>query len=655
MPSEKNVADTQLTRQVLAFNQWKKDILREALRFRTWLNEHRLMTDDLKGQIEETLHQLLADQITVAFAGEFSRGKTELINALFFSQYGRRILPSSIGRTTMCPTELFYDRRLDQSYIRLLPVETRASNISIEKFKRLPEKWKHIELNPNDPQAMARAFAEVAATKIVDADTATKFGFEVDALESSANGKFNIPAWRHALISFRHPLLQEGLNIVDTPGLNALGYEPELTLSLLPEAQAIIFLLSADTGVTATDLAIWKEHISHLGGRMHKGLFVVINKIDLVWGDIEGDEYVTNSIAKMRQLTARQLGVESDKVIALSAKMGLHAKMERDAALLAHSGLDELENLIAGGIIAEKERLLQATLVRSLYGLIQDTHEAIGSRLVAMREQRQAIADNIADSQGDLVALTRKTKQEQQFFQRAQIVLKSGRQLVETKIPVLLACVSADRLREHYNAARTALDDTWTAGGVNETIDLFFSALDQDLQKLDAEAQLMAREIQRFYTDCRAEGLAGDMKVPEFNVKEQMDTLEQLHAQSGRYQLRLAKLVSGQAREGTRFFNSLAEKARDIYVAAGHNAQHWCRDALNPIIQKAVARRNMLDEQIQQLAALSKTGQTGKQRLVEIDRILGDLAQQHTMFFDSLEVLKRPAPQLSTHRIVTLV
>ena len=38
--------------------------------------------------------------------------------------------------------------------------------------------------------------------------------------------------------------LRQGLRILDTPGLNALGSEPELTLSMLPSAQAIIFLLA---------------------------------------------------------------------------------------------------------------------------------------------------------------------------------------------------------------------------------------------------------------------------------------------------------------------------------------------------------------------------------------------------------------------------
>ncbi len=648
------MSEAQFTRQVLAFNEWKRDIIREAVRFRNWLNEHHLMTDDLKEQIEEALHQLISDQITVAFAGEFSRGKTELINALFFSQYGRRVLPSTIGRTTMCPTELFYDRRLDKSYIRLLPVETRASNVSIDSFKRLPDKWKHIDLDPNDPDAMSKAFSEVAATKIVTGDVAAKFGFDVDALEPAHDGRFSIPAWRHALISFRHPLLQEGLNIVDTPGLNALGYEPELTLSLLPEAQAIIFMLSADTGVTATDLEIWKEHISHLGGRLHKGLFVVINKIDLVWDDIEGEAHVQRSIEKIRKLSSQQLGVEPDKVIALSAKMGLRAKMDRDGDLLARSCLDQLEDLIAGGIIAEKERLLQATLVRSLFGLIQDARDALGNRVDAMREQRTALADNIADSQSELVALTRRTKQEQAFFQRAQIVLKSGRALIETRLPVLLSCVGAERLREHYGVAKTSLERSWTAGGVNEAIDQFFAALEQDLQKLDSEAGNMAREIQKFYTDCRAEGLIGDMKVPEFSAKEQLEALEQLHSQSGRYQLRLTRLASGQGKEGVRFFNALAEKARDIYVSAGRNAQHWCKDALNPVIQKAVARRNLLGEQMQQLSKLSAAGQTGQQRLAEAERMLGDLERQFAILDNSLQVLKRPAPQIEVNRIVTL-
>ncbi|WP_419588817.1 hypothetical protein, partial [Thiolapillus sp.] len=40
--------------------------------------------------------------------------------------------------------------------------------------------------------------------------------------------------WRLAHLNYRHPLLAQGLRILDTPGLNAISSEPELTYEILP-------------------------------------------------------------------------------------------------------------------------------------------------------------------------------------------------------------------------------------------------------------------------------------------------------------------------------------------------------------------------------------------------------------------------------------
>ena len=82
------------------------------------------------------------------------------------------------------------------------------------------------------------------------------------ALERGDEGSVDIPCWRHAIINFPHPLLQQGLVILDTPGLNAIGTEPELTLNLLPNAHAVLFILAADAGVTKTDLDVWNQHLA---------------------------------------------------------------------------------------------------------------------------------------------------------------------------------------------------------------------------------------------------------------------------------------------------------------------------------------------------------------------------------------------------------
>ena len=103
----------------------------------------------LDAAVEERLHrletQVRSDKVMVAFVAEFSRGKSEMINAIFFAGYGRRIMPASAGRTTMCPTEMGYDAEVPPC-LRLLPIETRLQPRALMEWRMAPEKWTRIDL-----------------------------------------------------------------------------------------------------------------------------------------------------------------------------------------------------------------------------------------------------------------------------------------------------------------------------------------------------------------------------------------------------------------------------------------------------------------------------------------------------------------------------
>ena len=260
-----------LTGHIHNFERWKKDLARSLKSFRLWLRRNNLFSEPVDKRLHDLLSVLKNDYVTIAFAGEFSRGKTELINAMFFARYGKRILPSQAGRTTMCPTELFYDLDENDTYIKLLAIETRNDPRPLTEFRKLEDYWIRVPINTDSAEEMAEALMRVTETKMVSAEKAEGLGFNTDKL-TRENDQVEIPMWRHALVSFDHPMLMKGLCILDTPGLNALGSEPELTLSLLPSAQAVIFLLAADAGVTASDMAIWDEHISQLKNRSNLGL-----------------------------------------------------------------------------------------------------------------------------------------------------------------------------------------------------------------------------------------------------------------------------------------------------------------------------------------------------------------------------------------------
>jgi hypothetical protein len=110
-----------------------------------------------------------------------------------------------------------------------------------------------------------------------------------------ADGLVEISQWRHAIINFPHPLLKQGLVILDTPGLNAIGTEPELTLNLIPNAHAVLFILAAETGVTRSDIEVWRTHIGAGPGRI-----VVLNKIDAMWDELRSDAENEAEIARQQ-------------------------------------------------------------------------------------------------------------------------------------------------------------------------------------------------------------------------------------------------------------------------------------------------------------------------------------------------------------------
>jgi hypothetical protein len=269
-----------------AYGDWRRRVSAGVARFHDWLRGNELADAQIDLRVEQLLERLHQDKLVVAFVAEFSRGKSELINAIFFADFGQRLLPSSAGRTTMCPTELLHDAARTPS-IRLLPIETRLRDATVAEFKHYADEWVSFPLDLSSAGRMREALARVSQTKRVPVAEARSYGLH-DASEAEGDDAdtTEVPAWRHAIINFPHPLLQQGLVILDTPGLNAIGTEPELTLNLLPNAHAVLFLLAADAGVSKTDLEVWQRHLAGDDPVAKAGRIVVLNKIDGLWDDL---------------------------------------------------------------------------------------------------------------------------------------------------------------------------------------------------------------------------------------------------------------------------------------------------------------------------------------------------------------------------------
>ena len=129
----------------------------------------------------------------------------------------------------------------------------------------------------------------------------------------------------------------ETLNIVDTPGTNAVKREHEaITREFLPRADMVLFVTSADRPFTESERA-FLEGIRNWG----KKVAVVINKIDLLMSS----EDIQKVIAFVRDNASKLLGTEVD-VFPVSARQAARGKSEGDDALVQESRFEALESFV---------------------------------------------------------------------------------------------------------------------------------------------------------------------------------------------------------------------------------------------------------------------------------------------------------------------
>lgn len=644
-----------LGQQIDASVQWKRALAAVLVRYRSWLAANRLVTPALEARLDRALRQLRSEQLTLAFVGEFSRGKTELINALFFAGCGRRILPSQPGRTTMCPTELFFDARAARPYLRLLPIETRLEEVSLAELRQRPAAWVTFNLDAQDPAAMADAFAEVARVKAVSREQALRLGFDPATLEPTGEtDRVRVPVWRHALASVDHPLLRKGLRILDTPGLNALGSEPELTLSMLPEAQVIFFLLAADSGVTASDLAIWEGHVRGLGREGPQRLYALLNKIDVLEDELLEAEEVASHQERIRRDSAGQLGLDIEQVLPLSARQGLLARVRNDARLLARSRFAELEALLGERLVADRGHLIDEQVVAPLREMLLASQALLAQRIARIDEQQRQLAAEETDQDALLAELGVRARAEHAEHHKRLIALRGQQNLLRRQAERLRQVIGAERLEQQLQRVRERLLGSWTTLGISQGIVAFFDQLESDLDHLCDEAAMADRTVAAIYRRHNEAYPLLAVDAPRLALDAFARELLQLRLRADHFRLRPSTLLTEQHSLTRRFLATLAQSVVDLHRRLRDAIERWEAEVLLPLLQFNQERKQLLEQQLLEMRALAQAGRQTRTRGQLLSRYAEQLAQQQGEVEELLRSLRRCEPAQQQGNVVQL-
>jgi GTPase SAR1 family protein len=237
--------------------------------------------------------------------GDMKRGKSTLINALL----GERILPSDVNPCTALLTILKYGER------------------------------KQVTVHFNDgrsPEVID--LSTFQSTYTIPADEAKR-------LEDQQETAF--PLVSHAVVEYPLSLLESGIEIIDTPGLNDTETRNQAVFEYLYSCHAVLFILSAAQPCTLDERRYLQNYLKDRG----LTLFFLINGWDRVRTalvDPEDSEILKQSEAKLQQVFQLHLSdyclvegqdLYQERVFPISALEGFRKRLRDPQGDLSGTGL----------------------------------------------------------------------------------------------------------------------------------------------------------------------------------------------------------------------------------------------------------------------------------------------------------------------------
>lgn len=600
---------------------WRREFALRLKLLAEWMKDHELLDAAVEERLRRLETQVRSDKVMVAFVAEFSRGKSELINAIFFAGYGRRIMPASAGRTTMCPTEMGYDAEVPPC-LRLLPIETRLQTQSLMEWRMVPEKWTRIDLDVNDPLQLAVALEKVAETLRVTPDEARALGFwdsqtPEDNPLTDAEGMVEVPRWRHALINIAHPLLKQGLVILDTPGLNAIGAEPELTVSLVPQAHAVVFILGADTGVTKSDLAIWREHLITESTDADTRL-VVLNKIDSLWDALSSPAQIQMQIERQCETTAEILGIAREQVYPISAQKGLVAKVTDDEALLQSSCLPALEEALGRRIMGRRQQILGRAVASGIADLQLETGRVLNIRRRDLAEQLLELKGLRGKNTTVIKHMRARIAQEQAEFDLSGAKIHAVRSVHLKLLRDVFSLLGSTTLRQEMTQLTQALQHKGLKLGIKKAYGDTFDRLRENLRRVQALTGEIQSMLAATFRQLNAEhgfSLQAPTEPQMLDYLNDLDLVERSHLQylGIGNAFRLA-----QPEFADRLVRALSTRLRSVHQTALGDVELWSKSAAAQLDAQLRERRRNFSRRIEAIDRIQQAAGGLDERIAEI-------------------------------------
>jgi len=303
--------------------------------------------------------------------GDMKRGKSTFLNALI----GENILPSDVNPCTALLTILRYGRE------------------------------KQVTIYFND---------ETAPEKIDFTTFKNKYTIDpAEAKRLQQEKKLAFPNINYAVVEYPLPLLEKGIEIVDSPGLNDTEARNELSLGYINNCHAILFVMRATQPCTLAERRYLENYIKDRGVT----IFFLINAWDQVQDsliDPEDEEELAEAEGKLRRVFKANLGeyceiegkdLYEQRVFPVCSLIALRKRLKNKEASLAGTGFPQFMGSLNEFLTRDKA-IVQLRQAKNLAEqTVKKVSESVDRRIPLLEEDINRLKEKINSVQPEFELL----------------------------------------------------------------------------------------------------------------------------------------------------------------------------------------------------------------------------------------------------------
>lgn len=326
--------------------------------------------------LQQLRQKISSDTFKIMVMGNFKNGKSTFINALL----GQEILPAYAVPTTAIINEIKYGEKPKAVLHFLNPLPEKMYDGIPEKALTHMRRFQMKDVPP----------IEMPVDEIEDY-VVIPMGMEhKEAIKQSPFEKVEL--------FWPLDLLKDGVEIVDSPGLNENPVRTQVTMEYLSKADAIIFVFSALAMGSAGEIAYIDDTLRK-NGFGEQSLFCVVNRFDQLTSEREQQ--------RLRKFSDNLLAPYTKHVYYTSAYKGLVGQLQNNPAMLDESKIPAVETALADYLANERGKIKLATPARELIRVIrQDALETtIPQRRNALSTDLDVLKQRYSEAQPEIEKL----------------------------------------------------------------------------------------------------------------------------------------------------------------------------------------------------------------------------------------------------------